>query len=756
MTRRSSVRRPQSGASPSLPTREEIIAFVEHSDQSVGKREIARAFRVRGRDRRALKELLTDMADEGLLTNHKRALRKPGALSKVSLLVVTGSSHSGALTARPVTWDTEDGTPPTVILARSSVSKSRERTLSRRPPTVGDRVLTRIEQHDGGSVYRGVIIKHIPHVNRRHLGIFQSNSYGGGRILPVERKVRREWQVPKNASGNADDGDLVHFEIIQQGRNGVSQASVVDVLGNPGDQRQLSLIAVHAHGIPHDFPGDVIDELNDLPRAESRERMDLRHMSLVTIDPADARDHDDAIHAEPDSDSGNSGGWIVTIAIADVSHYVRPGTRIDREAQRRGNSVYFPDRVVSMLPERISNDLCSLREGEDRPCLAVQIIFDKSGTKRSHTFTRAIMRSAKKLTYEEAQRVFDGQIENGVDQPVVSVLNMLWRAFHSIRKARARRAPLDLEIPERKIILDTNGNVERVTQPPRLESHKLVEEFMIQANVAAAETLEKRRTPLLYRAHNQPATEKVKALGDFLRSVGVEFVPSQTIRPEMFNRVLSQTRGKPDHDMVCEVILRSQAQAEYVSENYGHFGLNLQRYAHFTSPIRRYADLIVHRALVRTLALGKDGLRDEDIPDLAELGEHVSQTERRAMAAERETFDRLITTHLADRVGEEFFGQISGVSRSGLFVRLRETGADGFVPASSLHDDFYYHAEDQHALVGERSGLTYRLGDRVEVRLVEVTPVAGGLRFEMLTRGKQRRFATARRRRGQFRRRRKS
>jgi ribonuclease R len=466
-------------------------------------------------------------------------------------------------------------------------------------------------------------------------------------------------------------------------------------------------------------------------------RTDLRRLELLTIDPADARDHDDAVHAAPDDDARNKGGWVVHVAIADVAHYVRPGTRLDREAQIRGNSVYFPDRVVPMLPEKISNDLCSLREREERPCLAVRMIFDAHGNKKGHAFSRALMRSAAKLSYEEAQAAIDGSPSEKCGPLMEPALKPLWAAYAALAAARDRRQPLDLDLPERKIELDRQGRITRIFTPRRLDAHRLIEEFMIQANVAAAETLEARRSPVVYRVHDAPSKEKLDNLREFLESLDLKLPGVGSLRAGDFNRVLQRAKALPVTDLVNEVVLRSQAQAVYAAENLGHFGLNLHRYAHFTSPIRRYADLLVHRSLIRALGLGEGGIAPEEAQRLPDIAQAISDAERRAMAAERETTDRLVAAYLADRVGAEFEARISGVTRAGLFVRLRDTGADGFVPAATIGNDFYRHHEDAHALIGDRTGESYRLGDDVTVRLVEAIPSAGALRFEMLSQGKR-------------------
>ncbi|TMJ25591.1 MAG: VacB/RNase II family 3'-5' exoribonuclease, partial [Alphaproteobacteria bacterium] len=465
-------------------------------------------------------------------------------------------------------------------------------------------------------------------------------------------------------------------------------------------------------------------------------REDWRQVAFVTIDPADAKDHDDAVHAVADSDPGNPGGHVVSVAIADVAHYVRPGSALDREALVRGNSVYFPDRVVPMLPERISNDLCSLKAGVDRPAIAVRMVIGADGRKRSHAFHRVLIRSAARLHYTQVQDAIDGAADEAIEPLVPMAIEPLYAAYAAVKRARDDRAPLELDLPERKILLKPDATVDRVVTPPRLESHRLIEEFMILANVAAAETLERARVPLIYRVHDEPALEKIQALREFLRTLDISLQKSQALRPADFNRILARVEGSDVAKLVHEVVLRSQSQAEYAAENYGHFGLNLRRYAHFTSPIRRYADLIVHRALIRALKFGRDGLPEgEDVRSLGEIGAKISATERRAMVAERETVDRLIAHFLAEKIGATFDGHIGGVTRAGLFVKLDDTGADGFIPARTLGSDYFRYREAEHALVGEATGATHRLGDRVKVRLVEAIPVAGALRFELLSEG---------------------
>jgi ribonuclease R len=495
--------------------------------------------------------------------------------------------------------------------------------------------------------------------------------------------------------------------------------------------KAVSLIAIHAHGIPTEFPKDVLDDAEAALPASMDGRTDLRALALVTIDPDDARDYDDAVWAEADSDPANKGGQVVVVAIADVAHYVTPGSPLDREAKNRGNSVYFPDRVVPMLPETLSADLCSLKQDVDRPVMAVRMVFDANGRKKRHEFLRGMMRSAARLTYAQAQHAFDGKPDADMPPGVRTALANLWAAYQTLLKERSNRDPLELDLPERQIKIGPDGKIASIAFKERLESMKLIEECMVLANVAAAETLEKARTPLIYRVHEEPSKEKLYGFSDYLRTIGMNFAKGQVMKPAVFNRILANAKGGAYELVMNDVVLRTQAQAIYDSSNVGHFGLNLAKYAHFTSPIRRYADLVVHRALIRGLKLGDSGLTDTEVARLTETAAHISMTERRAMAAERDSTDRYVAAFMADRVGATFDARVTGVTRFGLFVRLADTGAEGLLPARVLGMEYFKHDERRHALIGDRTGTTYGLGDIVRVRLAEAAPLTGGLRFDL-------------------------
>ena len=699
------------------------------ASSKVGKREIARAFGIRPDDKAALKAVIREMEDDGALARRGRRVSLTGALPPVFPASIVARDRDGELLAEPAEWEGEAPRP------RIPIIPGRRRTGQERPAGIGDRVLLRIDRHvsiEGGPA--GRILKVLPQDRAAALGVFRAAQGGGGRVAPVEKRASgRELIVRPGDENGAQDGDLVSVSLLKSGGFGPTNAKVKERLGSVASEKAVSLIAIHAHGIPHVFPPAALAETEAVKPVGLGGREDWRDLPLVTIDPPDAKDHDDAVHAMPDDDPGNLGGHVVHVAIADVSAYVRPGSALDREAVLRGNSVYFPDRVVPMLPERISNDLCSLRPGEPRAALALRMVFDSHGRKRRQSLHRVLMRSAAKLSYAQAQAAIDGRPDDTTGPLLEPILRPLWAAYASLAEARDARGPLFLDLPERKILLTPEGAVDRVTVPERLEAHRLIEEFMIAANVAAAEILEKTKSPLVYRVHDEPSLEKMRAFGEVLASIGIKLPKAGSVRPALFNGILRQITGSRHEIFVNEVVLRSQAQAAYASENYGHFGLNLRRYAHFTSPIRRYADLLVHRALIRAGRLGPDGLPDDATPEaLGRIAEQISAAERRAMVAERETVDRLVAYHLADRVGVEFEGRVSGVTRSGLFVKLAETGADGFIPAATIGPDYYRHDEGKHALIGQRTGEAYRLGDPVSVRLVEAAPVAGALRFEML------------------------
>jgi ribonuclease R len=718
-----------------VPPREILLEFISDNPDRASKREIAKAFGLKGDARVELKDVLRDLEDEGLLQKSRKSLTRPGALPPMTVLDITTRDKDGDLIARPAEWLEDAGVAPAVLIRQSSGDRGKGKT-----PTagLGDRVLAKIfpNKDRSGPAYTARVVKVIDKHRNAALGVIRMMAEGGARLLPIDRRGE-EMQISAADLGDAKDGDLIEADVLRGDRFGLTRAKVLTVVGSVATEKAISMIAIYSHGIPHIFPQAVLNEADAARPASLSKREDWRNVPLVTIDPADAKDHDDAVYAELDPSPDNPDGVIVTVAIADVSWYVRTGSPLDREALKRGNSVYFPDRVVPMLPERISNDLCSLREGEDRPALAVRMVFSKEGRKASHTFHRVMMKSAAKLSYQQAQAAIDGKPDDKSGPLLDPILKPLWHAYAVMKRGRERRQPLELDMPERKIKLKEDGTVDSVVIPERLDAHKLIEEMMIQANVCAAETLEKKKQPLVYRIHDAPSLAKQETLREFLASLGIPMAKGGEMRANSFNGILAKADNTAHQVMVNEMVLRSQSQAVYSPDNIGHFGLNLMKYAHFTSPIRRYADLIVHRALVGSLALGEGGITPEEEAQLEDIAAEISTFERRAMAAERDTINRLIAHHLAERVGQQFEGRISGVTKAGLFVALPTYGADGFVPISTLGTDYFHYDESRQALVGERSSLGYQIGDSVDVKLVEAIPLAGALRFEMLSEGRK-------------------
>jgi len=685
------------------------------------KRDVSRLLGIKGADRIALKRILKELAEEGAVSRGKKKSFVPaGVLPEVAVLEITGQDPDGELLARPQRWESDAAPPQIVVMPGREESGA---ALGR-----GERILARLTKVS--DAYEATIIKRLGASAHRVLGVYRQGPREG-RIAPIDRKTKFELIVDAHDRGGAEPNELVLAEPLAGRASGSLRARVVERLGSMDAPRTVSLIAIHAHGIPTEFPGEALVEAQAAKPVDVRGRTDLRKYALVTIDPEDARDHDDAVWAGPDDDPANPGGHIAIVAIADVAHYVKPGSALDREAYKRGNSAYFPDRVVPMLPEKLSADLCSLMEGVDRPCLAVRMTIDKHGNKRHHEFLRGLMRSPASLTYQRAQLAFDGHPEARDREIARHALMPLWNAYRALAEARNKRDPLNLDLPERRIQIGEDGKVKSIAFKDRLESMRLIEEFMIQANVAAAESLEKARSPLIYRIHEQPSKEKLFSFSDFLRTVNLSFAKGQVVKPGVFNRVLQAAKNTPQEEVMNDIVLRTQAQAVYAPDNIGHFGLNLQRYAHFTSPIRRYADLVVHRALIRALKLGENGLIDREVAGLGETAEHISMTERRAMAAERDSTDRYVAAFMADRVNATFEARVTGVTRFGLFVRLKETGAEGLLPARSLGFEYFRHDERKHAMIGDRSGTKYSMGDYLQVRLMEAAPLTGGLRFEL-------------------------
>jgi len=680
-----------------------------------------RTFKVEPKDRLALKALIRDIEREGPVERAgKRRFKAADRLPRVGVIEMTGLDLDGELMARPVAWK-EETPPPPIRVVQEAVATALG---------VGERALAELKAQDGGS-YEARVIRTLAAAPDRVLGIYRK-IHDGGRLEPTDRRMKTEFRISLAHAKGAQDGEIVLCEAMPGRRLGLPEARVIERIGDSTHPRAISLIAISDHGIPIEFPQPAIAEAEAARPVGLQGREDLRQIPLITIDGIDARDFDDAVFAEPDTK--RAGFWHAVVAIADVSWYVRPGSALDRAAQRRGNSVYFPDRVVPMLPEALSNELCSLKPAVERACMAVHLTIDGEGRLVEHRFVRGLMRSAARLTYEQVQHARDGRPDDTTGPLLEPVIKPLYGVFQLLDRARQKRGALELDLPERKVVLGEDGKVLRIEPRARLDSHKLIEELMILANVAAAETLERLRQPCMYRVHDAPDPAKLAALREFLRGLGVpglSLAKGQVVRPHHFNAVLRKAADTPYGPLINQLVLRGQAQAVYSPQNLGHFGLALRRYAHFTSPIRRYSDVLVHRALIAGLRLGDGGLPPVDPEQFAETAAHISDTERRAAAAERDALARYAALYLVDRVGGEFEGRVNGVTRAGLFVTLSETGADGLVPMRNLGDDFYIHDEARHRLVGRRWGRSFTIGDPVRVRLAEANAVTGSLLFAL-------------------------
>ncbi|MES2120546.1 MAG: VacB/RNase II family 3'-5' exoribonuclease [Pseudomonadota bacterium] len=714
--------------SAALPSRKQILDFIASSDQPAGKREIARAFGLSGQAKIDLKRLLKDMADEGLIdASPGRAFHQSGGVPKVTVLRVQAVDDGGTVWGVPEQWHAE--TPPPRLRL---IERGKRSALG-----IGDRVLARTEQKGEGFIAHPM--KKLARAAELVLGVVKQE---GERfwLSPVDKKERRELLI--SDLKDAEPGDLVLCEV--SGRPPRVSARVDAVLGDPFAPRSFSMIAIHKHGLRAEFAQEAIDEAHRVAKQPLGEREDLTHLPIVAIDPADARDHDDAIWAEPHGE----GGWNAIVAIADVSFYVRPGSELDREARARGNSVYFPDRVVPMLPEEMSADICSLKEGQDRAALACHLQVGKDGEIKGWRFTRAKVRIAANIAYEDAQAAIDAAGEERIevssptcDMPPVEgrvpaelvekALKPLWACWRALFAARKKRDPLELDLPERRVMLDEKGRITSIAPRDRLDAHRLVEDYMIAANVAAARALEAKKMPVMYRVHESPSREKLVALKEYLATFGVEFALGQVIKPGIFNRIIERVGDGDGREEIMEQLLRTQMQARYGPERLGHFGLALATYAHFTSPIRRYADLLVHRGLVRAYRLGDGGLPAGEEERFEAIGEQISMLERRAMEAERDTIDRYVAAFLADQVGQLVKCRISGVQPFGFFATVADLGGDGLLLAKDLGREYFRYDEAARQLVGEETGETYRIGQRLTLRLAEANPISGSLRFEL-------------------------
>jgi ribonuclease R len=548
-----------------------------------------------------------------------------------------------------------------------------------------------------------------------------SKTSDGLRLIPTFKKNKQIFEI-QGANHLKEDvvGKVFRAKVLG------THPPRVELVEEIGTTDKISLISAHMAGLPMVFPEAVLKSCQNLKVPALEDRVDVRSIPLVTIDGPDSRDFDDAVWAEPDLDPNNVGGWHLIVSIADVAYYAPSESPVDVEALNRGTSTYFPDYVIPMLPEELSNNLCSLRPGEDRACVAVHLWIDSEGQKIRHQFFRGLMRSAARLTYEQAQRIHEGQSSEEIDKKTI---DYLYNAYYALERARKKRGTLEVDTLDPQVILGCNGAIQDFVIKARLDSHRLIEEFMILANVAAAEFLEKNKMPTLYRVHDKPDLEKIQELRRTLASLKIKYSgPLQN--PGDFSALLESVVDSPYKNVINELVLRCQSQAVYSPQNTGHFGLNLTHYSHFTSPIRRYPDLLVHRGILSLLGY-KDGLSEHSAQDMTFLGRDTSHKERRAEGAERDAMDRYMAQYLAPRVGEYFKVYVSGISKAGLFVTLPDIGASGLVPMNRLGNDFYIYREQPTRLEGRRTKHKFMFGDVLKVKLLDADLVKGRLSFEL-------------------------
>lgn len=708
-------------------SRDALLSAIRKRPDYYDRKRLARHLGVKGEDRRSLRQLLRGLVDDGALVyTPEKTYRMADALPGVMVVNVVHIDDDGDVWGEPERND-ESGPKRSILLRDPPRKNNADGALG-----LGRRALVRIKERDDGTI-TGQVMKRLGKGAQTHLGVLREGERGW-RIQPVSKKARHDYGVDKVAD-TLKGGDLVMFRSTRRNKGQIRLAEVRDVIGNISDARSASLISLHENDIPIGFPPAAIEQAqNAAMPGLSDAHVDLRHLPLITIDPVDAKDFDDAILAEPDTRDNNPGGWVVWVAIADVAAFVTPGSALDEAAWVKGNSVYLPDRVEPMLPHELSSNLCSLRPNEDRAALCVRMVFNSGGHKIAHKFHRGLIRSRARLTYRQAQDAFEGQ--NGPEsQEVLPELSNLYSCYKALRSARTERAPLEIDLPERRVNVNDKGDVTSITVRDRFDAHKLVEEFMVQANVAAAEALSEKGVRTIMRFHDQPERQRVSDLSEFLPALKLKFSPGNKVTPARFNELLSQAAKKDLTETVGMAVLRTQSQAIYTAERMGHFGLNLSHYGHFTSPIRRYADLVLHRALIKTFKLGDDGTTKAEEQRLSETSEHISATERRAMVAERDATDRYVADYLKDRVGAVFKARITGVTKFGLFVTLAETGADGLVPISELGREYFALDEKTKSVIGVESGTTFKFGRVVDVKLTEATPVTGGLIFRMVSKG---------------------
>lgn len=714
----------------SLPLDEEIIAYLTQRPSAVSKQELAKYFKVQGREPRQLfKKQLLALVKKDLIKKEKGRNFSAGEAGKmpavIRVKILEFNEDRFCFIAEP--YDVHENAPKFVYIRQKDLPKARE----------NDFFLVRLEEKN--KKYWGNPLKRIfpeldeivciANVKPTHSN--QADTADLIMLTPTNRRIKDMFYLKQSDHQDINNRDLVTISAADG-----DGAKFVANLGPSDDISNVSLIAMHEHGMRIKFPGDVVElaEKADLPPL-SKTREDFRDLPLVTIDGEDARDFDDAVYAYFDTDAKL---WRLHVAIADVSYYVRYNDALDKEALKRGNSTYFPDRVIPMLPEALSNGLCSLNPDVDRACMMIVMSIDEHGQLKNQKIKRGLMKSKARLTYTQVQHYIDGETKSEMIGDVSKVENHiqdLHTLYKILRKAREKRGALDIHGSEQKIIFGDDGKVKELGVRVQLEAHKLIEECMVLANVAAATLLEAKQAPCIYRVHDKPAAERLTTLKTFLDGFGYNFEAKGDIQPSTLNNILKKSAGKIEQHAINETVLRTQCQAQYTPDNIGHFGLALDRYAHFTSPIRRYADLIVHRSLVRAYKLDekdgkRDGLTDEQASRLEGVSEIISTTERTSSRCERDTTSRMTALYLEAQDEKVFDAQISGVSDFGLFVRLPQFGAEGLIPMRKLPNDYYVNDEKTKSLRGRRSGRIYQFLATMRVRLLEIDPLLNSILFK--------------------------
>ena len=687
-----------------IPSRNELIDFLERAGRPLKVKQILEGFDLKGeRMRTLLAERLETMHRAGQIIENRR--REYCLTAKLDLVTGTVSGHPDGFGF--VVRDDGDG-DDLYLSAREM------RSLFH-----GDRVVIRLVGYDRRGKPEGKLVEVLERATTEVAGQF-IRERGIGLVIPDNPKIAHRVLIAKGETRGAKHGEMVVAEILDYPTH-VEQATgrIVNVIGAPDQKGIATDIAIHSNGIPTEWPRAVRKQVttfgSTVPTTAKKGRVDLRGLDLVTIDGADARDFDDAVYCERDGE-----GWRLLVAIADVAHYVEIDSPLDKQATVRGTSVYFPDRVVPMLPEELSNGLCSLNPKVDRLCLVCDMRVGKTGKVTRSTFMEAVMRSKARLTYGQVNDFLLGRRAKAVPRHVHGRLRDLHGLYKAFAKNRSRRGAIELDLPMTKFELNEDGEIARIVTAPRNDAHRLIEECMIAANVQAAKFLRKHRVASLYRVHARPDPERFDELRQYLVSLGLKVPHSEHVEPMQFNRLLEQVAGRPDSAAISMAMLRSLTHAEYTPNNIGHFGLALDAYAHFTSPIRRYPDLLVHRAIRHIVRGGKPGAFPYDKSRMERLGAITSAHERRAEDATREVEAWLKCQYMLERVGEDYPGVVTGVTNFGLFVQIPELQIDGLVHVTSLQNDYYKFEASRQQLIGERTGRRYSLGDAMQVQVQRV------------------------------------